>query len=71
MKNETVFESFVSNLCTNCKNRNKDLCNITRDINRNLRCAYYEKAQKPEGYKEKVKRRFREWFWKYYRFCLR
>lgn len=28
--------------CSKCKNRKTDICHITRDIEGNLKCAFYE-----------------------------
>ena len=53
MKN--IYESYVENLCSNCRNKNKNLCNIRRTIKGTLKCVYYEKENNLEGYKEQTK----------------
>ena len=53
MKN--IYESYVENLCNNCRNKNKNLCNIRRTIKGTLKCIYYEKENKLEGYKDQTK----------------
>ena len=52
MTNETIYETYVRQICSNCKNRNLDLCNIRRNIKGNLQCAYYEKDKEIQGFKE-------------------
>ncbi len=49
---ETIYETFVRAICSNCKNRHLDLCNIRRNIEGSLKCIYYEKDKEFEGYKE-------------------
>jgi len=60
MKTKTIYESFINEICANCKNHDKDLCNITRKIDGKVGCAYYKKDKKLKGYEEKVKRRYRK-----------
>lgn len=50
--NETIYETYIRELCSNCKNRTLNLCNIRKNIKGNLRCIYYEKDKEFEGYKE-------------------
>lgn len=54
---ETIYESFVNTICSNCKNRSKDQCHIVRKIDGTLSCIYYEKEKEVEGYKEPVRSR--------------
>lgn len=53
MKN--IYESYVENLCINCKNKNTNFCNIRKTIEGTLKCVYYERETKQEGYKDKIK----------------
>lgn len=46
MKNktkETIYETYVRVLCTECKNKNKDLCEIRKCNNGTVKCIYYER----------------------------
>lgn len=49
---ETIYETYVRTLCSNCKNREKNLCEIRKDIKGTLKCVYYEKDKDIEGYKK-------------------
>lgn len=55
MKKETIYECFINKLCTNCANRDKDLCHIVRKINKSIGCEYYEKDKPIQGHKEPIK----------------
>ena len=52
---ETMYETYIRTICSNCKNRTTDLCNIKRNIKGNLRCCYYVKDKETEGYKKQLK----------------
>ena len=54
---ETIYESFVNKICSNCKNRSKDQCHIVRKIDGTLSCVYYEKQKEEEAYKEPDRRK--------------
>lgn len=43
MKTETIYETYIRQMCSNCKNRNADLRNIRRNVKGTLKCIYYEK----------------------------
>lgn len=49
---ETIYETYIRTLCSNCKNRRTNLCEIRRDIKGNLKCSNYIKEKKQEGYKQ-------------------
>lgn len=49
---ETIYETYSRVLCSNCKNRTANLCNIRKNIRGNLQCIYYEKDKEVEKYKE-------------------
>lgn len=49
---ENIYETYVRTICTNCKNRTTNLCEIKKDINGEARCMHYEKNKEFEGYKE-------------------
>lgn len=53
---ETIYETYVRTLCSNCKNRKQDLCEIRKDIKGTLKCVYYEKDKDIEGYKQQLMR---------------
>ena len=53
MKN--IYETYVENLCKNCKNKETDLCDIIENMDGTLKCIYYEREKKQEGYKDKIK----------------
>ncbi len=45
---ETIYETYKRELCTQCKNKNndKDLCKITVTQDRKARCTNYERCMK-------------------------
>lgn len=49
---ETIYETYTRTLCSNCKNRKLDLCEIRKDINGTLKCCYYAKDKDIKGYKK-------------------
>ncbi len=49
---ETIYETYIRTICSNCKNRNKNLCEIRKDIKGTLKCVYYIKDKEMEGYKQ-------------------
>ena len=53
---ETIYETYVRTLCSNCKNRELDLCEIRKDIKGTLKCVYYEKDKDITGYKQQLVR---------------
>lgn len=53
---ESIYQTYVRTICSNCKNRHLDLCHITIDMNGIARCRYYEKDKEFRGY-EKFKGR--------------
>lgn len=55
MEKETIYEAFINKLCSNCANRNKNLCEIRRKIDNTLSCEYYEKDKPVKGYKKEIK----------------
>lgn len=52
---ETIYETYIRTLCSNCKNRELNLCEIRRNIRNNVQCCYYEKDKELEGYKKEEK----------------
>lgn len=55
---ETILEAYKRNICSNCKNNNKkteEPCHITWTIDGKLRCPFYDRANKQEGYKKPLK----------------
>lgn len=51
MSKETIYETYTRTVCSNCKNRKLNLCNIRKNIKGNLKCVYYEKDKEMAGYK--------------------
>ena len=49
---ETIYETYIRILCSNCKNRELNLCEIRKDIKGTLKCVYYTKDKQIEGYKK-------------------
>ena len=45
---ETIYETYKRELCTQCKNKNnnKDLCKITVTQDKKARCVNYERCMK-------------------------
>lgn len=43
IKKETVFETYARILCPECKNKDKNLCEIRRCNNGIVKCIYYER----------------------------
>ena len=52
MTKETIYETYIRNICSNCKNRKLDLCNIRKNIKGNLQCCYYYREKKQKGFKQ-------------------
>ena len=52
MRTETIYETYIRQICSNCKNRKADLCNIKQDKTGTLRCIYYIKDKQHKGYKQ-------------------
>lgn len=53
---ETILETYIRTICSNCKNKEKYICEIRKNIKGNLQCAFYEKDKETKGY-EKFKGR--------------
>lgn len=51
---ETIYETYTRTLCSNCKNRQTNLCEIRKDINGTLKCCYYDKDKEVQGYKRQL-----------------
>lgn len=49
---ETIYETYIRTLCSNCKNKELNLCEIRKDIEETLKCVYYTKDKQIEGYKK-------------------
>lgn len=49
---ETIYETYIRTLCSNCKNKETNLCEIRKDIRGTLKCSYYVKDRHIEGYKK-------------------
>lgn len=52
MEMETIYETYIRTLCSNCKNKESNLCEIRKDINGTLKCCYYLKDKHIQGYKK-------------------
>ncbi len=53
--NETIYDTYQRVICPTCKNRNLNLCELRRKIDGSLCCCYYDREEKTEGYKDKVR----------------
>lgn len=42
---ETIYETYIRTLCSNCKNKNTNLCEIRKDIRGTLKCYYIKDKQ--------------------------
>lgn len=49
---ETIYQTYVRTLCSNCKNKDTNLCEIRRNTNGNLQCCYYVKDKEQKRYKK-------------------
>ena len=49
---ETIYETYIRTLCSNCKNKELNLCEIRKDIEGTLKCVYYAKDKQIAGYKK-------------------
>ena len=49
---ESIYETYTRTLCSNCKNRKTNLCEIRKDIKGTIKCCYYIKDKDIEGYKK-------------------
>ena len=49
---ETIYETYIRIICSNCKNKETNLCEIRRDIKGTLKCCYYIKDKPKKGYKK-------------------
>lgn len=49
---ETIHETYKRQICSNCKNRNENLCNIRKDIKGTLKCINYIQDKQYKGYKQ-------------------
>ncbi len=52
MKKENIYETYIRILCSNCKNRTLDWCEIRRNFENNLKCCYYEREVENKGFKK-------------------
>ena len=52
---ETIYETYIRTLCSNCKNRSTNLCEIRKDITGTLKCSYYIKDKEQKGYKQLIR----------------
>lgn len=58
MTNGERFKKYAKENCQNCKNRKSDLCDIRISVIDNIiqtKCQFYERENKLEGYKDKIK----------------
>lgn len=53
MNKETIYETYIRTLCSNCKNKETNLCEIRKNIKGNLWCCYYNKEKDIQGYRKK------------------
>lgn len=49
---ESMIETYTRTICTNCRNRNTDLCEVRKTVNNTFRCIYYEKEKDIKGYEK-------------------
>ena len=49
---ESIIDTYARTICVNCKNRKTDLCDVRKDISDKLKCVYYKREKKNEGYKQ-------------------
>ena len=59
MNNYERYAEYVELQCSNCKNRNTDLCDIrinSLDGIIKTRCVYYVREKKPQGFERVLKR---------------
>lgn len=54
MTKETIYETYTRTLCSNCKNRNTNLCEIRKRIDGTLKCCYYVKDKDMQGYQKQL-----------------
>lgn len=53
---EDIIETYARTICSNCKNRKTDLCEVRWTVDNKMRCVYYKKDKQLKGY-EKFKGR--------------
>lgn len=41
-------ENYIKYICSICKNKDKNLCNITTTVDKRTKCAFYERKEKPK-----------------------
>ena len=46
-------ESYIEYICSICKNKDKNLCNIVNTVDDKLKCAFYERATKEKKMQKK------------------
>ena len=51
MRKETIYETYKRTVCSNCRNKLSNLCDIKKDIEGKAKCVYYEKENELTGYK--------------------
>lgn len=51
---ETIYQTYIRTLCSNCKNKNTNLCEIRKDIRGTLKCSYYIKDKEIRTYKKQL-----------------
>ena len=44
-KEESIYETYVREICSNCKNKHKQEFNITRTIDNKIKCVCYKKER--------------------------
>lgn len=52
MKN--IYERFIEEICSNCKNREQKDCEVIKRIDGTLYCEPYERASRPEKKKQYI-----------------
>lgn len=51
---ETIYQTYIRTLCSNCKNKETNLCEIRKDIRGTLKCIYYQKDKEIRTYKKQL-----------------
>lgn len=49
---ESIYESYLKEICTNCKNKKDCQKELIRLIDNTIKCKKYEREKQHEGYKQ-------------------
>ena len=53
---KTTEQSYIEHICSHCKNKDKDLCEIRTRYDNTMYCCGYEKGNDLEGYKKPLQK---------------